>query len=181
MVEEVAMTCGLPINGISVVTEYLCLEVKVKLLLSKACASFCGECLDVCCRQEICSESMDSNWLRIVWGMCGHEASEYDHHEGWLSSNGCVLVAGRPPFCYAFMCNKIREHVTKRFYLSYLQTVSNLPSFVGDNAIGSRHLITLSSDEIKFRVNFSRLGKRVAKCHEIFALCEKRLSFFNII
>lgn len=147
--------------------------------LSEACVSFCSECLDRCCREEICSESVGSYWLRIIWSLCGHEISEYDEDSGWLSSQGCKLAAGRPPICYEFVCNKISHEVSKGPYLRCLQTVSKLPSFAGKNAIGNRHLVTLSSSEIISRLDFVRLRKRIAKCLNLYVGCEKLLSAYR--
>ena len=164
-----------PIRCISVAREYLHLESKVRLSLSEACVSFCRECLDLCCRKEICYESISSDWLKLIWSLCGHEMHEYDKTKGWLSSHGCNLYAGRPPVCYEFLCNKIAKNIPNG-YFSYLRTISKIPSLVGQNALGNRHLVTLSPEEIKFRLDFNRLRKRIAMCIELFIQCEERLS-----
>ncbi len=101
--------------------------------------------------------------------------SEYDDDKGWLSSKGCNLTAGRPPVCHEFVCNKIRDSVPKDHYSGCLWTVSKLLAWAGENALGDRHLVTLSTSEIKF-LNFDRLRKRIARCAETCDQCEKLLS-----
>ncbi len=175
MVEETIITLDLPTNCIKASCEYHYLESKVKLLLSKACISFCSECIDRCCRQDICSESISSYWLRIIWSLCGHEISQYDDDKGWLSSYGCNLTAGRPPVCYEFFCNRMLEKIPKGTYLSCLKNISKLPSFVGKNALGNSHLVTLSSKEILSLLNFNRLRNRISKCLNLYKEYERQL------
>jgi len=60
-------------------------------------------------------------------------------------------------------------------YAASLIKICNLPGYMGKNALGSRHLVTLSSNEVFSILNFKRLRNRIAKCIELFEQCEKQL------
>jgi hypothetical protein len=166
----------LPTQCIVAAREYLCLEVKVKTTLSRSFGTSCRKCLGLCCRSGICCESLNSAWLSIIWSLCGYQKSEYNAEAGWMTSDGCKLDAGRPPVCYAFVCDELYEGVSRGSHFSCLNTVSNLLTLSGTNALGTRHLITLTTEEICFRLNHARLRKRIAKSLETYEQCERLLS-----
>jgi hypothetical protein len=169
------MTLDLPKQCITAAFEYHYLESKVQLLLSKASISFCSECIDPCCTKDICSESVDSYWLRIIRSLCGHRTSQYDNDAGWLSSYGCNLTGGRPPVCYEFYCDRILGVIPGGTYSSCLNKASKLISLMGKNALGNRHLVTLSSKEILSVLNFNRLRNRIVKCLKLYKQYERQL------
>ncbi len=175
MVKEPKIAHDWPTDLMLAANEYLFLESKVNSLISQACGCFCSECIDRCCKKDICSESISSCWLRIVWSLSGHEISQYGEAKGWLSSYGCHLTAGRPPVCYDFLCNRILEENPMGAYVSSLIKICNLPGWMGKNALGTRHLVTLSSKEVFYLVNFNRLRNRIAKGLELCEQCEKQL------
>ena len=165
-------------EGIKVVFEYQHLEQRVRQLTLKICGSFCRSCHDRCCNKDYCSESLESYWLRMTWGSWGHHISEYDISEGWLSPGGCQLEVGRPPVCYEFLCRKILTEIQEKNYLAGFKGISNLVSFAGRNALGNRHLITLSPEQILKRINFERLRRKIGQAHSILNRCEAALVSF---
>jgi len=72
--------------------------------LSKENPSPCATCTSICCKEEICRESVDSDFLRFI---LGSKVSEYNEKDGWLSrTSGCTLKFGRPLICYEFFCSQ---------------------------------------------------------------------------
>jgi len=175
MVKELIIAHDWPTDLMLAANEYLFLESKVNSLVSQACSCFCTECKDRCCRKEYCSESVSSYWLRIIWTLRGNDISNYDEEKGWTSPYGCHLTAGRPPVCYDFLCNRILEENPMGTYVASLIKICKLPGWMGKNALGTRHLVTLSSKEVFSILNFNRLRNRIAKCIELFEQCEKQL------
>lgn len=68
-------------------------------------ASYCRRCESVCCREDICRESMESPFLREI---IGKKAVSYDCRKGWLDpKSGCRIRQGRPFVCYEYFCSGI--------------------------------------------------------------------------
>jgi len=62
----------------------------------------CARCASVCCKEAMCRESMDSDFLRFVLGPV---AEGYRADAGWyVPGSGCRLGYGRPLVCYEFYC-----------------------------------------------------------------------------
>ena len=62
----------------------------------------CARCASVCCKEAMCRESMDSDFLRFVLGPV---ADGYRADAGWyVPGSGCRLSYGRPLVCYEFYC-----------------------------------------------------------------------------
>ena len=62
----------------------------------------CARCASVCCKEAMCRESMDSDFLRFVLGSV---ADGYRADTGWyVAGSGCRLGYGRPLVCYEFFC-----------------------------------------------------------------------------
>ena len=175
MVKELIIAPDWPTDLMLAASEYLFLESKVNFLISQACRCFCSECKERCCGKEYCSESVSSCWLTIIWTLCGNNIFNYDEEKGWLSPYGCHLTAGRPPVCYDFFCNRLLEEDPIGTYVASLNKIANLPRLMGKNALGTRHLVTLSSREVFCLLNFNRLRNRMAKCLELCEQCEKQL------
>lgn len=156
------MTSGLSHNLVKALFEYQSLEQKVNQLVVRVCRPFCSSCSKCCCRTDFCSESFDSYWLKMTWKLSGHNPSYYDDSIGWLLSDGCRLDTGRPPVCYEYLCNRIIAEIPGD-RLNGVKEVSRLLSFAGKNALGNRHLITLSSEQILTRMNIKKLRKQIAR------------------
>ena len=108
--------------------------------------------------------------------MQGHTLTQYDPARGWLLSDGCRLIAGRPPVCYEFLCNKILEELSEGPYLDNLKAISTLPAFAGKNALGNKHLVTLSSEQILKRINFEKLRRQIAKAFDLLKQYESAIT-----
>lgn len=145
-------------------------------MLFKVCAPFCSVCSECCCNKDFCSEALDSFWLRLIWAEQGYALSQYDDSKGWLLSDGCRLNAGRPPVCYEYLCNKIMEKISTGAYMDNLKGIASLPALAGKNALGNRHLITLSPEQILKRINFAKLRRQIAKSVNLFKHYECELN-----
>jgi hypothetical protein len=168
MDEKETHTNTLSRDCIKTILEYQDLEQKVRRLILKACKPFCSACSDCCCKKDFCSESLDSYWLRMTWSLQGYTASQYDDSKGWLLSNGCRLDTGRPPVCYEYLCDRILVEIQEDCTLDNLKAISALPAFAGKNALGNKHLVTLSSEQILTRMNFVKLRRQIAKFQSLF-------------
>ena len=151
------------------VKEYLHLEQKIEQIQSQFCNPFCMDCRGSCCKEDICQESISSDWLRLVWHYMGQKQEEYDPDSGWLTRRGCALKAGRPPVCYEFICNRVFENLPQNMPLMYLRNNASLLSSAGKNALGSRHLVTLSLSDILHRLNHERLQRRIHKARQLLS------------
>ncbi|MBI3432433.1 MAG: hypothetical protein HY018_09515 [Hydrogenophilales bacterium] len=64
----------------------------------------CARCTSVCCREVMCRESVDSDFLRFV---LGPRVEDYEVNDGWhVPGSGCRLGYGRPLVCYEFFCER---------------------------------------------------------------------------
>jgi hypothetical protein len=64
----------------------------------------CARCASVCCREVMCRESMDSDFLRFL---LGPRAGDYSADAGWyVPGSGCRLSHGRPLVCYEYFCER---------------------------------------------------------------------------
>jgi hypothetical protein len=64
----------------------------------------CASCTSVCCKEVMCRESMDSDFLRFLLGPL---VDRYSVDAGWyVLGSGCRLSYGRPLVCYEFFCEK---------------------------------------------------------------------------
>ncbi len=168
---------GLSRDCTNTILGYQYFEQHVRRLILSACKPFCLACADCCCEKDFCSESLNSFWLKMTWGLWGYDRSQFDESKGWLLSDGCRLVTGRPPVCYEYLCNKILSDIPV-IYLDILKEVSMLLSFAGKNALGNRHLITLSSKQVLTRMNFNKLRRQIEKSLHLFQRYEKEIRPF---
>lgn len=64
----------------------------------------CASCASVCCKEVMCRESVDSDFLRFL---LGSRVEAYRVDAGWyVPGSGCRLSYGRPLVCYEFFCEK---------------------------------------------------------------------------
>jgi hypothetical protein len=67
----------------------------------------CASCTSVCCREAMCRESVDSDFLRFLLGPL---VDGYRVGAGWyVPGSGCRLSHGRPLVCYEFFCEKFES------------------------------------------------------------------------
>jgi hypothetical protein len=84
------------------------MHIEVESILQSLAAlqgdSPCASCASVCCREAMCRESIDSDFLRFLLGPL---AEGYGAEAGWhVPGSGCRLGHGRPLVCYEFFCEK---------------------------------------------------------------------------
>lgn len=163
------------------IIQYYFIEKKIQKSISSICAVFCNKCDTLCCREDICRESIDSYWLNLVWQTHDHDISNYDKRKGWLTSNGCQLFAGRPPVCYEYFCNKIRNALKNGPYKQYLKEISSLINVAGKNALGNKHLVTLSKEQILYKVDFKRLISKFSICLHLYDQYSARIKTVRVI
>jgi hypothetical protein len=64
----------------------------------------CARCANVCCKEALCRESIDSDFLRFVLGA---RVDDYNVRDGWhVPGSGCRLSFGRPQVCYEYFCEQ---------------------------------------------------------------------------
>lgn len=155
--------------------KYRQLELEINHTISSICSPFCRPCKGDCCKAEICVESVSSYWLRLVRAVGDHKPVQFDEIRGWLAPNGCRISAGRPPLCYEFLCDKIFENSPPGSFSRSLKDISRLLSMASKNALGNRHLVSLSSKAISTRLNCKKLEARIAAAAESFKRYKKDL------
>ena len=67
-------------------------------------------------------------------------------------------------------------HNTPISHLQIMVNIANLMPLVGKNAIGNKHLVTLSAQEVLEHLNFTKLSAMIAKCLKLFEQYEKELN-----
>lgn len=165
----------LPKPCIAAALKYRYLELEINRTISSICSPFCRPCKGGCCRTEICAESISSFWLHLVGTVGNHSPVQFDENQGWLAPNGCRISAGRPPLCYEFLCDKIFENIPPGSFSRSLKELCQSLSLVGKNALGNRHLVTLSSRAIASKLNFKKLEARIAAATESYKRYKKDL------
>ncbi|WP_296642202.1 hypothetical protein [Thiobacillus sp. 65-1402] len=64
----------------------------------------CASCTSVCCKEAMCRESLDSDFLRFLLGPL---VEGYSVDVGWhVAGSGCRLSYGRPLVCYEYFCER---------------------------------------------------------------------------
>jgi hypothetical protein len=96
----------------------------------------CSICTNVCCKEEICRESIDSDFLRFILGPL---VNSYSGSLGWyVPGLGCRLNYGRPLVCYEYYCGnfEIRNW-------TQLKQLSHAFKIVYSNAFAGRHILAV--------------------------------------
>ena len=102
---------------------YSRIEAEITSLWPTAFRSACADCRDICCRPHMADEVLQSFWLSELankahgknWHLAGN-----NHKCAALSEAGCLLKAGKPPFCFAFYCDALLDTVPPLALVSYL-------------------------------------------------------------
>lgn len=114
----------------------------------------CAGCASVCCKEALCRESIDSDFLRFV---LGSRADDYSVSDGWLApGSGCRLSYGRPLVCYEYFCERFDTQG-----VSAIRQLSRALKMVYANVFAGRHILVV--DDIgrisanKLRIILGRL------------------------
>lgn len=109
----------------------------------------CVHCTSVCCREAMCRESIDSDFLRFL---LGSRAADYDAVAGWhVPGSGCRLSFGRPLVCYEFLCEKFDAQDRAR-----LRQLSRAFKTLYAHAFAGQHILAVANIS---RITANRLNR----------------------
>ena len=115
------------------------IEALLQAMASKVSLSECAKCTNVCCRESICRESVESEFLRFI---LGSQIADYREDEGWFEVGvGCRTAFGRPLVCYEYFCSIFRtdekalelEKLSKEFVETYAKVIGQKHMLEIDN------------------------------------------------
>ncbi len=138
---------------------YIALETDVQRTMAMLFSDTCAYCTSSCCTPDICEESLESAFLRHVRAKVATEV-EFCDRFGWLTEKGCALPAGRPPVCYSYFCNEIVAALGENRDL-VVHVLGKILSWVGEQAVGSKHLVELLDDEDINSIRIDHLVRRL--------------------
>ena len=96
----------------------------------------CARCTHVCCKEPLCRESIDSDFLRFVLGA---RVGDYSVRDGWHAAGaGCRLSHGRPLVCYEFFCEQFDPQA-----VSALRQLSRAFKSVYARALAGQHILVV--------------------------------------
>jgi len=145
-----------------VIRKYTDFERNVITTQWKYCEAYCTSCSTLCCHPDICIETMDSAFLRLLRKHY-HANLQYNNTTGWLTKNGCALSVGRPPVCHEFLCSSVTESFCTSLHNYVIYIITKLVSYVGVRAYGSRHLVEIRQADNLHNINHPRLFNRLSQ------------------
>jgi hypothetical protein len=96
----------------------------------------CARCTSVCCKEVMCRESLDSDFLRFL---LGPRAEAYSADAGWyVPGSGCRLSYGRPLVCYEYFCEQFEDQNR-----SQLRQLSRVLKTLYANAFAGQHMLVV--------------------------------------
>jgi hypothetical protein len=129
------------------------IEEHLQKLANEKSSTQCSTCTNICCKEEICRESIHSDFLKFI---LNGKSSEYNHTNGWFNtSSGCTLKYGRPLVCYEFFCSKfdsdsntnILQKVSKDFGQLYSKVYRN------QHILEIENIFTIPENKLKKLLN----------------------------
>ncbi len=116
----------------------------------------CARCTSVCCKEVMCRESLDSDFLRFL---LGPRAEAYSADAGWyVPGSGCRLSYGRPLVCYEYFCEKFEDQNR-----SQLRQLSRALKTLYANAFAGQHMLVVEDigriTAHKLNIIYDRLEK----------------------
>lgn len=152
----------------SLLEDYRSIELRVEVLMSKACAPHCSVCPTPCCRIAICREAAQSPFLLAVHG----SRQPFDAKRGYLGATGCKLGSGRPPVCHAFICDRILRHKASDHRRFALECLGDLIGYMGKQLWLKRHLVEALSDADLLKVNHTSFRSRLSEGAQALGILE---------
>ncbi len=137
---------------------YTSLEKKIQQRISEISQPICTKCTSRCCKEEICRESIESNFLSIL---IKDQQIRYDPQNGWISPLGCGLSYGRPLVCYEFFCEQIEG--SNKFQTSNMQQAVKEFVAIGSKAHGNAHLICVDNLGLISAGKIARINDRIGR------------------
>jgi hypothetical protein len=155
--------------------EYAQFEANVREAMTGRCAGHCRVCARVCCREELCRETVECPFLGLLRRQFSPPVT-YSSEKGWLTQTGCALSAGRAPVCYHFLCSNILASQLSPSDCYMLEVLAALINHIGKFALGRRHLVEIMNADDLYRVKRSSFE---AKLSEARAALNVILDYFN--
>lgn len=125
----------------------------------------CASCPHVCCKEALCRESIDSDFLRFV---LGSRADDYNLKDGWfVPGSGCRLGYGRPLVCYEYFCERFDTQE-----VSSLRQLSRALKTVYANVFAGQHILVV--DDIS-RISANKLRIILGRLEELRDLANAAL------
>ena len=146
--------------------EYGQFEDRLRKVMSAVCAPHCCTCNCVCCREELCRETIESPFLSLLRQKFP-SPSAYCSQNGWLTRTGCALGKGRAPVCYHFLCSDILVSQPTPIDAYLLKVLAALINYIGKNALGRRHLVEIMNPDDLLRVKLLRFKKKLAEARSV--------------
>ena len=156
------------------IQQYLEFEKQVKATMIAVCGPYCRGCANVCCREELCRETVETPFLCLLREK-NLPSTPYSSHKGWLTDIGCALSFGRAPVCYHFLCTDILAAQDTRLDRYMLEVLAALINYIGKKALANRHLVEILDLDDLQRVNYSRLSKQLDEAQVAFIIVEAYL------
>ncbi len=156
--------------------EYAALESGIREIMTHLFSDTCGLCTACCCRADICEEALESAFLALLLKKQGLSETDMDERYGWLDLHGCSLQYGRPPVCYAFYCGDLLARLPEDELRFAADVLGKLLHHIGQDALGSRHLVEIMDPADLQRLDFDRLFRRLQEARRAFAVIQEFLS-----
>ena len=134
---------GIEEKRIQLFDRYVLLEKQIQQLMDPLSRPYCRRCTAVCCREEMCRESIESAFLSVLVQM---QKIRYNRQNGWLGNAGCRLAYGRPLVCYEFFCEDILH--SESFQNAPVRHIVREFVSLGNRVYGNAHLICISDLDI---------------------------------
>ena len=147
--------------------EYAQFEDSLRKAMTGICAAHCSACSLVCCREELCRETIESPFLSLL-RQTFPPPSAYCPQNGWLTRSGCALPIGRAPVCYHFLCTDILDSRRTPIDRYILEVLADLVNHLGKNALAGRHLVAIMNPDDLYRVKLKRFKKRLAQVQSAY-------------
>jgi hypothetical protein len=125
----------------------------------------CARCANVCCKEALCRESIDSDFLRFVLDA---KVDDYSASDGWyVPGSGCRLSYGRPLVCYEFFCEQFdTQEISSR------RQLSRAFKQVYARAYADQHILTV--DDIS-RISEHKLGIILGRLQSLTGMANEAL------
>lgn len=158
-----------------IIEMYIDFEKKVSMTMTAMCTAHCSACATVCCREELCRETVEAPFLCLLRKEAPALAA-YSSDRGWLTDSGCALSMGRAPVCYHFLCTDILASQNTQIDRYMLEVLAALINHIGKNALGDRHLVEILDLEDLQRVKLPQFSKKLLEAQTAFNAVEAYLN-----
>jgi hypothetical protein len=152
---------------------YAELEKSVRSLMAELFSESCGMCTACCCRADICEETTQSAFLSKLLVKQDLSADDMDDRIGWLDLHGCSLEYGKPPICYEYFCDQLLARLPDEEARFSARILGKLMDYVGQNALGSWHLVEIMNVNDLGKVSIDMLTQRLDEAVLAFEAIEE--------